>query len=97
MLFLTLEYIKEHSRICTNCEDNLLELYANAAEKHILHDCNRSYEDIIETYGEVPEDLMLAGLMLVDTSYQYKSPISSTNLHAVPYTYDVMIKPYMVL
>ena len=97
MVFLTLEYIKAHSRICTDCEDSLLELYCNAAEKHILHDCNRSYEDIIETYGEVPEDLMLAGLMLVDVSYQYRSPISATNLYAVPYTYDVLIKPYMVL
>lgn len=97
MLFLSLQYIKAHSRICTDCEDSLLELYGNAAEKFIFNYCNRSYEDIIETYGEIPEDLKLAGLMLVDASYQYRSPISSTNLYVVPYGFDAYIKPYMVL
>ena len=35
--------------------------------------------------------------MLVDVSYQYRSPISPTNVSVVPYTFDILVKPYMRL
>ena len=58
----------------------------------------RSYEEIIDTYGgEMPAPLVQAALMLVDVSYQYRSPVSPNNLNIVPYTFDILIKPYMKL
>ena len=97
MKFLTLEYIKQHSRIVGDAEDELLTLYGEAAEETVLNWINRSYENVIEAYGEVPMAVKQAALMLVDTSYQYRSPITPGNVSVVPYTFDVLVKPYMKL
>lgn len=97
MNFLTLEYIKEHSRIEHDCEDTLLTLYAEAAEAVVLGVCNRSLENLTETYGAVPEPLLQAALQLVDLSYMQRSPVSPANLSVVPYTFDMLVKPYMIL
>ena len=35
--------------------------------------------------------------MLVDTQYKERSPLSSQNMSGVPYTFDLLIKPYMKL
>ena len=92
-----MEYIKAHSRIDYDCEDDLLELYADSAEETVLNMLGRSFEDLLEECGEVPAPVKQAALMLVDLSYKERSPISPQQLYAVPYTVDVLIKPYMVL
>lgn len=92
-----MDFIKAHSRIDYDCEDDLLELYANSAEETVLKLLGRSYENLIEECGEVPAPVKQAALMLVDLSYKERSPISPQQLYAVPYTVDVLIKPYMVL
>ena len=97
MKFLTLEYIKQHSRIVGDAEDELLTLYGEAAEETVLNWLNRSYTNLVETYGEVPVAVKQAALMLVDTSYQYRSPITPGNVSVVPYTFDILVKPYMRL
>ena len=97
MKFLDLEYIKAHSRICCDCEDGLLELYGDAAESTLLNYVGMSYDEVVEKYGEMPAPLMQAALMLVDVSYQYRSPISPTSVSVVPYTFDILVKPYMTL
>lgn len=97
MKFLTLEYIKKHSRIDYDIEDDLLKLYGASAEDTTLSMLNRSYEDLIETYGEVPPAIKQAALMLVDVSYSQRSPISPQNMSVVAYTFDALIKPYMIL
>ena len=99
MKWLTLERIKQQLRIEPdfNEEDDLLEEYGESAEEVLLNYLNRSYEDVIEVYGHVPAPLRHASLMLVDTSYQYRSPVSAQNMSLVPYTFDLLIKPYMRL
>lgn len=97
MKWLQIDYIKQHSRIDFDCEDSILELYANAAEDTVLNYLNRSYQDLIESYGKVPPAIKHASLMLVDVSYQHRSPISPTNVSLVPYTFDILVKPYMRL
>ena len=96
MKYLTLDYIKQHSRLNYDCEDNLLELYGTAAEDSLLNVLNRTYEDLIEEYGCVPAPLMQATLMLVDTSYQYRSPSTNGSVTQLP-TFDFFVKPYMNL
>ena len=78
-------------------EDDLLEMYGESAEETVLAHLNRTYEDIIEVYGKVPAPIKHATLMLCDVSYQYRSPISPTNISMVPYTFDILVKPYMRL
>ena len=72
-------------------------LYADSAEQTVLNICGRSYEEIVEKWGEFPVPLIQASLMLVDNSYTQRSPASAQNLYSVPYTFDVLVKPYMKL
>lgn len=99
MKWLTLEIIKQQLRIETSFteEDALLESYGSAAEDVVLNYLNRPYSDIIESYGKVPAPIVQASQMLVDVSYQYRSPISVTGISQVPYTFDTLLRPYMHL
>lgn len=97
MKWTTIDYIKRHSRIDFDCEDAELELYGESAETTVLNYLNRSYQDMLEAYGDVPAPVRQATLILVDVSYQHRSPVSPTNVSQVPYTVDIKLKPYMRL
>ena len=99
MKWLQLEQIKAQLRIEPEFtdEDELLEMYGESAEETLLQHLSRSYEDIIEVYGHLPAPLRHASLMLVDVSYQYRSPVSTQSMTLVPYTFDLLVKPYMRL
>ena len=103
MEFLTIEYIKQHSRIDFDCEDSLLEVYADSAEQTLASYLNRGkkvtemIDSLKEEYGDIPAPIFHAALMLVDISYQYRSPVSPTNVSVVPYTFDILVKPFMIL
>jgi hypothetical protein len=99
MKWLTLEKIKAQLRIEPDFhdEDTILEVYGESAETTLLNYLNRPYADIIGSYVSMPVPLVQASLMLVDTSYQHRSPISVTNISQVPYTFDLLVKPYMRL
>ena len=97
MKFLTVALIKQHSRIDFDCDDDLLEMYGDSAEDTVLNLIGRNYDDLMEQYGKVPVPIKQAALMLVDTSYQYRTPSSPNNLSMVPYTFDILIKPYIKL
>ena len=97
MKWLTLSWIKSHSRIDYDCENELLEMYGESAEQQVLNDIGRSYNDLLECFGEVPKPLFHAALMLVEESYQQRSPVSPQELKEVAYTYGYKIKPYMKL
>ena len=96
MKWLTLDYIKQHSRIDFCCEDELLELYGEAAEEAVLNVCNRTMEDVVEQYGTVPKSLYVAALMQVEASYNYRSTVSPQNLYNEP-GFSFHIKPYIKL
>ena len=101
MKWLTIDYIKQHSRIDYDCEDALLELYADAAEATVMNIIGRDYEEIVEKFGTddqpIPAPLIQASLILVDTSYQFRAAISTQNIYQVPNTFDFFVKPYMRL
>ena len=63
----------------------------------VLNTCHRTITDIFEQYGMVPKALVQAGLMLVAQSYQHREPASPQNLYAVPYAFDLLLKPYIKL
>ena len=97
MKWLTINSIKQHSRIDYDCEDSVLELYGEAAEDTVLNVLNRSYDDIMEVYGRIPAPIVQASLLLVDTSFTQRSAVSPQQLYAVPYGFDILVKPYMKL
>ena len=95
--WLTIADIKQQLRIDFDCEDALLQLYGVAAEDTVLNYIGRSYDEVMETYGEIPATLRQATLMLCDNSYQHRSPASPTNMYYVMYGFDMLVKPYMKL
>ena len=100
MKFLEFEQIKAQLRLDDEQaqeEYDLLEMYGEAAEDTVLNAMNRSYTDVIEVYGRVPAPVVQASLMLVDLSYQHRSPVSPQQMYMVPYTFDLLIKPYIRL
>ena len=96
MKWLTLEWIKKHSRIDFDCEDDLLELYGEAAEEAVLNIINRSYTEVMEYYGEVPKGLYIAALMQVEASYDHRSAVSQQQLYDIP-GFSLHLKPYIKL
>ena len=101
MIWMTLAYIKQHSRLCCDGEDGVLELYGASAEKTVMNYLERDYDDIVGTFGTdeqpVPEPIRQATLMLVDVSYMQRSPVTVQNLYLVGYGFDALLKPYMRL
>ena len=99
MKWLTLQKIKKQCRIddINTSEDDLLEMYGESAEATVLNLLSRSYEDVMESYGAVPKPIIHASLMLCDISYQHRSAVSPQSMSIVPYTIDLLLKPYMRL
>lgn len=97
MKWLTIDYIKQHSRLDFSDEDSVLDLYGSAAEETVLNYLNRTYQELLEQYGEVPAPIRQATLLLVDHSYTQRSPASAQNLSISPDSFDLLIKPYMRL
>lgn len=98
MKWLTIDYIKQHSRIDYDCEDQLLELYADSAEETIMDITRRSYEELKEmSGGKIPAKLYHAGLLLVDSSYQNRSAISNQQLYDIPTGFNMLVKNFMKL
>ena len=100
MYFLNIDQIKAQLRLDDEQateERDLLEIYGEAAEDVVLNTLNRTMEDIVEQYGVVPKALVQAGLMLVAQSYQHRETVSPQNLYAVPYAFDLLLKPYIKL
>ena len=105
MKFLTIDKIKQQLRLDCTCEAELLKDYGNSAEVTLaayigFMDENNvpSVDKMLEAYGgTMPAPLVQAALMLVDTSYQFRSPVSAQNMSVVPYTFDLLVKPYVKL
>lgn len=103
MKFLTIEYIKQHSRINFDCDDQLLELYGDSAEETLAGLLNRGktveqmVTSLTEEYGQVPARCYQAALMLTEQAYNHRGPTSPTNMSVVPYGFDLLIKPLMRL
>ena len=100
MKYLTFDQIKAQLRlddVQATAEQDILLMYGESAEESLFQLLNRTYEDVMEVYGRMPKPLIHATLMLVDVSYQHRSPVSVQNMSIVPYTFDLLVKPYMRL
>lgn len=96
MKYMRLDYIKEHSRIDYNDEDGLLELYTDSAEQTVLNYIGRTYEEVVEVWGCVPDELRLATLITVDHIYQHRGMTVQQKLEENP-AFGLFTKPYMKL
>ena len=97
MKYLTLDYIKAHSRIDYDCENDLIEKYGSAAERAILNLIGQSYDELVDTYGEVPDDILVATFELADNMIRHRAPGEQAGLSIVPYNFDLVLKNYIIL
>lgn len=99
MKWLSLNLVKQHLRIESSYEDDLLTMYAESAEDTVLNTTGRTVEELVAMGdgGNVPKPVIHASLLLVGVSYQYRTPITPTNLSYVDYSYNTMLKPYVRL
>ena len=97
MKYLSIDDIKVQLRLDFDCDDALLELCACGAENTILYLCNRTYENLVGTYGEVPPAIRQLTLELVDIGYTHRSPVSPTNMSLVPYNFELLLYEYVAL
>ena len=102
MKYLSLEYIKDHTRLDYDCEDGLLELYGDSAEdamSQILNrgkDADEMVESLTEQYGKVPAPIYSATLMLVASLYKDREKDLVQEAHDNK-TFGILVKPYMKL
>lgn len=97
--WLTLDDIKAQCRIepTFTLEDGLLTRYGCAAENALLNAMRRTLKSIVDEYGSVPDDLVVAGLLLANHLYEHHGPTENVTLSAVPYSLDIYWKPYAIL
>ena len=93
MNFLTIDKIKQQLRLDCTCEAELLEAYGNSAEETVLDIMGCTYDEAVAKYGNIPARAQQAALMLVDTWYQYRTPVADRKMSVVPYTFDILMKP----
>ena len=95
--FLTLEDIKAQVRIMPddNFEDNYLLKLGKAAERRLLKDIQRTYDEVVEMEGEWPTDLTMAALMLTASWYKNREPETNQRMSVGPYSaYEGFYMPY---
>ena len=95
--FLTLADIKAQARIEADFtdDDQYLMMLGRAAERRLLKDIQRTYDEVVEMEGEWPMDLTLAALMLVASWYQHREPETNQSMAVVPYSaYEGFYMPY---
>ena len=95
--FLTLADIKAQARIEADFtdDDQYLMMLGRAAERRLLKDIQRTYDEVVEMEGEWPMDLTLAALLLTATWYKHREPETNQSMSVVPYTaYEGFYMPY---
>lgn len=98
MKFLTIDYIKQHSRLNFDCEDQLLELYGDSAEEALAGLLNRgkTVEEMVESleqeYGRVPACCYHAGLMLTEQAYNLRGVSSPVAQNLNTAGIDLLVK-----
>ena len=95
--WLTLDAIHQHCRIDFNCEDAELLQMAMAAEQSILDLTRRTFANIIDTYGRIPDPLFNASLLMVQSLYKNRDAEEQRDSKQIAFGLEYMVKNYMCL
>lgn len=75
--FLTVEQLKAQLRVDDDvwfADQAAIEIYAQAAEDAALEFIGRPLDDVIDVYGKVPTNIVLACLHRFTDSYTHRDP-----------------------
>lgn len=96
---VTLELLKQHVRADDFSEDDkyLLHLLKTATQA-VIRDTNRTEQELNNMgNGDLPLPIQHAILLLAAHWYNQREAVSQTQMHAVPYTLQSLIKPFTKL
>ena len=99
---VSLEELKAQMREDFDGEDELIKLYGEAAEDAVIGATRRTLGELVEMGkaegGEgFPARLKVAILMLAAQSHRNREPVAAVAQNAVPYAFEMYIKPYVKL
>lgn len=108
---VTLDELKMQMRVDLEEEDAIIEAYGMAAEDTVASMTRRTLEELAvigraeaQLAGEVedvaadfPPRLKVAVLMLAAHWYRNREPVATVAMNAVPYSLEVLVKPYRKL
>lgn len=93
---VTLQDIKDNARIEGDEENKAIERMGAAAERAVLNILECTLDELkAENDGEVPPDVYQAILMVATNFYEHRSQTNPTELYNVPYTVDMILRPYI--
>jgi len=95
--WLNLDAIHKHCRIDFNCEDAEIEQMGRTAEQAILDLTRRTYENVIDTYGRIPDPIFNASLLLVQSLYKNRDAEEQRDSKEIAFGFSFMVKNYMYL
>ena len=95
--WLTLDAIHQHCRIDFNCEDAELLQMGMTAEQFILDLTRRTFANIIDTYGRIPDPLFNASLLMVQSLYKNRDAEEQRDSKQIAFGLEGMVKNYMCL
>ncbi|MBR0129301.1 MAG: phage gp6-like head-tail connector protein [Neisseriaceae bacterium] len=99
---IDLKLIKEHCRISTNKDDNLLLTYWAAAQDLVCQETGKTWEELqtIINYAPKIDDkspicgIELAILMLISGSYENRDSVTTSPTNELPFGVWALIQPY---
>lgn len=92
-MIVDIDLVKIHLRVDTTVEDDLIQLYMEAAEdwiRNYIDDCDALPD---ENYGEVPSAIKNAFLMLVGDSYLNREAAGEVEIKENPAVLR-LLRPY---
>lgn len=96
MSLTALSLLKAHVRADDFAEDDAyLQHLLDAAEQHVADSTNRSLVELVEIGGgELPYAITHAVLLIAGHWYNQREAVAGVAMAEVPYTLQVLIKPY---
>jgi uncharacterized phage protein (predicted DNA packaging) len=99
MSVVDLELFKKHVRADDfSDDDDYLQHLLDAAQESVIIATNRSVDELSEIGGgNFPKSLQQAIMMLAAHWYNQRESVSSVQMHEVPDSLQILIKPYRKL
>lgn len=79
-----LDIIKQHLRITSTDEDEIITQYVEAAEELVQKYLNMAFDDIYDEYGQVPAAITTAICLLTASMYQNREAWGTVDVRTNP-------------
>lgn len=95
-MIIDLATIKQHLNIDAEYteDDNYLEFLEGVAEEVVQKHIDKSFEDIIEEVGAIPQPLLHSILLIIGNLYDNRESVAYTNAVEIPNSLQYILSMY---